>query len=136
MAISKKLSLDNGVEMKYHTVSLITAEYNKDIIVEVVSFISKEYYLKAIEQNNLIIEKDKIDKELSEAFEKGDLEKALKLQDKSNSLFVKIDGLQPFDTYIIQTNILHIPYKDGFTLEYIENELVKDGLFKNGKIVK
>ena len=122
--------------MKYHTVSLITAEYNKDIIVEVVSFISKEYYLKAIEQNNLIIEKDKIDKELSEAFEKGDLEKALKLQDKSNSLFVKIDGLQPFDTYIIQTNILHIPYKDGFTLEYIENELVKDGLFKNGKIVK
>jgi hypothetical protein len=136
MAISKKLSLDNGVEMKYHIISLITTEYNKDITVEVVSFISKDYYLKAIEQNNLIIEKDKIDKEIKEAFDIDDLDKALQLQDESNNLFIRIGELQPFDTYIIQTNILHIPYKDGFTLEYIENELVKDGLFKNGKIVK
>ena len=135
MAISKKLILDNGIEYKYHIVGLVEAKYNKYIKVNVLSFISKDLYNKAIEQNTLLREKEIIDKEL-ETLLNTDLEKFLKLQDKSNELFVKINELKPFNDYIIENFEVTIPYKDGFNLAYIESELIKDGIFKNGKIVK
>ena len=136
MAISKKLSLDNGIETKYHIVSLINAEYNKDIDVTVLSFISKEYYQKALEQNTLIAKKNEVDKEMENAFNFGNIEKAMKLQEESDSLFNKIQSSKAFNEYVVSTNVVTIPYQDGITLPFIEQVLVTNGIFINGKIIK
>ena len=52
MAISKKIKLDNGVSLSYHTIKSIEVTNNK-IIVLVDSFMSKKYYDLAIKKSNL-----------------------------------------------------------------------------------
>ena len=137
MAISKKLILDNGVESKYHIVSLVNSKFNEDIEVRVSSFISKDYYSKAIKQNTLIKEKLKLDEEIDVLLkDESKIEEAFSLQTKSNELLNEISELPSFEEFITDNNTIYIPFKDGFDLDYIENELIKTDLFKNGKIVK
>ena len=139
MALLKKITLDNGVELNYHKVAGI--EVNKEITkVRIYSFISKEFYTKALNKKELQLKQNELINEFDELNNKEKLTKAQetkvnKLVEEINNLANEINETAEFETYIILESVIEIPTIENFNLTSIEKELLKSDNFKSAKIV-
>ena len=110
MALSKKITLPNGVELNYHKVSNI--EVNKESIkVKVHSFISKDTYNKSQQKSKMIEEQEKLVKEFDELNSKDKLTKAQttkvnKLVEQINDLANDISNQLEYIQFVIVETII------------------------------
>ena len=139
MALSKKITLPNGVELNYHKVSNI--EVNKESIkVKVHSFISKDTYNKSQQKSKMIEEQEKLVKEFDELNSKDKLTKAQttkvnKLVEQINDLANDISNQLEYIQFVIVETIIEITFIENFSCSNIEKELLKTEQFKVAKIV-
>ena len=140
MALSKKIRLDNGLELNYHVIDIIETTSVNSIKVQLDSFISKEYYDKAIikdlklkEQKDLIVKFNELASK--EELTKSEQTKINRLQEKINKLADEIDNSNDYFNYVLIENIVELYDITGFSKQNIENELLKSDLFKNAEIV-
>ena len=119
MALSKKITLPNGVELNYHKVSNI--EVNKESIkVKVHSFISKDTYNKSQQKSKMIEEQEKLVKEFDELNSKDKLTKAQttkvnKLVEQINDLANDISNQLEYIQFVIVETIIEIPFIENFS---------------------
>lgn len=139
MALIKKIILPNGLEPSYHTISSISVNTDK-IEIELHSFISKEYYDRAIakeqrikEQNDLILEFDELNNKERTKLEDKKLDK---ISSKINELADEIDSLKNYEDFVVSISKLEIPYMENFSTNNLEKELLNIEEFKLAKISK
>ena len=140
MALSKKIKLDNGIEVNYYVVNIIETINSNSVKVQLDGFGHKNFYNKAIEK----IIKLKEQKDLIQQFNeiaskekllKTDQTKLDKLQTKINNLADKIDNLIDYENYILTKEIIILNNIYDFSKENIEKELLNTELFKGAEIV-
>ena len=139
MALSKKITLSNGVELNYHKVANVEVDKEK-IKVRIYSFISKDFYMKALDKKELQLKQNELINEFDELNNKDKLTKTQenkvnKLVDEINNLAEEISKAAEFETYVILENVIEIPFIEDFSLSNIEKELLKTDDFKSARIV-
>lgn len=140
MALSKKIKLDNGIEINYHVVNIIETTSINSVKVQLDAFMSKNYYEEALikdikikEQDNLLIKFNELMSKENPT--KTEQNKINKLQEKINKLADEIDSCLNYDNYVLAENIIELYNIEDFSKQNIENELLKSDLFKDAKIV-
>ena len=132
MALSKKIILDNGMEINYHIIAMVSSYSDKPITTLYVhSFTSKEVYKKAIKKYKLIEEQQKLIvefQELAKIEEPSDIEKTKldKLQTKINKLADKIEVCVDYKECIANEFIENISYQDNLSIENLQEILKKE----------
>lgn len=143
MALSKKITLPSGAEIKYHVINMIessTSFENYKTIVYVHSFTSKDIYKKALERDNLIKEQDDYVKEFDELYQlesptKTQQTKMVNLQTKINDLAEKINQTKDYRVYVALETVVELPYQEDLSIANIQKVLSESGTFKSATIV-
>lgn len=135
MAISKKIKLDNGVGLSYHTIKSIEVTNNK-IIVLVDSFMSKKYYDLAMKKSNLLKEQEILNEEFNKIYLNEKAEKELNiLANKINKLADEINKYEPYENYVLIEEPIVIPFIEDFSINNIEKYLISLEQFKDAELV-
>lgn len=143
MALSKKITLPSGAEIKYHVVSMIensTSKENYKTTVYIHSFISKDIYKKAIEREKLIKKQrvylEEFDNlQLLDSLTDTQQTKMNNLQTKINDLADAIYQVKDFTVYAALETIVELPYQEDLSLANIQKLLIESGTFKSATIV-
>ena len=135
MAISKKIKLDNGVSLSYHTIKSIEVT-NNEIIVLVDSFMSKKYHDLAIKKSNLLREQEILNEKFNEIYLDEKAEKELNiLANKINKLADEINKCEPYEDYVLIEEPIVIPFIEDFSINNIEKYLISLEQFKDAELV-
>lgn len=140
MALSKKIKLPNGLELNYHVISIVESDLT-DTRVKVDSFMSKDFYNKAIikynkerEQQDLIYQFDKLASKSDLTKEEQD--NLSKIQTKINKLANDINSASDYGEYVLREIFISLRNIDDFSIDNIEDKLLKIDEFKSAKRVK
>lgn len=140
MALSKKVILPNGLELNYHVISIVESDLT-DTKIKVDSFMSKDFYNKAMikvskerEQHDLIHQFDELanKSDLTEEEESN----ISKLQIKINKLADDINSASDYGEYVLGETFISLRNIDDFSIDNIENQILKSNEFKSAKRVK
>jgi hypothetical protein len=140
MALSKRITLENGIETGYHIVYALETIDKSAIRVLLYSFKNKSIYETAMNKNKYTNEQTTLIDELEELNYKEELTKSeenklKKLHEQINNLADKINECKEFREYILAEQVIVLSYSEDLSLDYIENELIKLDKFKSAKIV-
>lgn len=139
MAISKKVKLDNGINLTYHTINTIFIRDNSiDIILD--SFMSKKYFDLATKRNKLLQEQKQYNTKFNELY-LADLsekeEKELdKLAKKINEIANKIDECDYYNDFVLARQNINVPFMSDFSIKNIEEYLLTLDEFKDSEIIE
>ena len=139
MAISKKVKLDNGINLTYHTINTIFIRDNSiDIILD--SFMSKKYFDLATKRNKLLQEQKQYNTKFNELY-LADLsekeEKELdKLAKKINEIANKIDECDYYNDFVLARQNISVPFISDFSIKNIEEYLLTLDEFKDSEIIE
>ena len=139
MAISKKVKLDNGINLTYHTINTIFIRDNSiDIILD--SFMSKKYFDLATKRNKLLQEQKQYNTKFNELY-LADLsekeEKELdKLAKKINEIANKIDECNYYNDFVLARQNINVPFMSDFSIKNIEEYLLTLDEFKDSEIIE
>lgn len=139
MAISKKVKLDNGINLTYHTINTIFIRDNSiDIILD--SFMSKKYFDLATKRDKLLQEQKQYNTKFNELY-LADLsekeEKELdKLAKKINEIANKIDECNYYNDFVLARQNINVPFISDFSIKNIEEYLLTLDEFKDSEIIE
>lgn len=139
MAISKKVKLDNGINLTYHTINTIFIRDNSiDIILD--SFMSKKYFDLATKRDKLLQEQKQYNTKFNELY-LADLsekeEKELdKLAKKINEIANKIDECDYYNDFVLARQNINVPFMSDFSIKNIEEYLLTLDEFKDSEIIE
>ena len=139
MAISKKVKLDNGINLTYHTINTIFIRDNSiDIVLD--SFMSKKYFDLATKRNKLLQEQKQYNTKFNELY-LADLsekeEKELdKLAKKINEIANKIDECDYYNDFVLAKQNINVPFMSDFSIKNIEEYLLTLDEFKDSEIIE
>ena len=139
MAISKKVKLDNGINLTYHTINTIFIRDNSiDIILD--SFMSKKYFDLATKRDKLLQEQKQYNTKFNELY-LADLsekeEKELdKLAKKINEIANKIDECDYYNDFVLARQNINVPFISDFSIKNIEEYLLTLDEFKDSEIIE
>lgn len=90
-----------------------------------IGFYNKDYYNKAIEKDQLRKEQDNLINDLNalQLQENYDEKEANTIHTKINQLAYQINDLKEYNTYLIKTKLIEIPYKNNYDESYIIEEI-------------
>lgn len=143
MALSKKITLPSGAELKYHVISLVessTSADNYKTTIYVYSFTSKDIYKKAVEKDKLIKQQEELLKEFDELYSLDKLTKTQQtkinnLQNKINEIADSIDQAKDLINYVALETRVELPYQEDLSLDNLQKLLSESGTFKSATIV-
>lgn len=139
MAISKKVKLDNGINLTYHTINTIFIRDNSiDIVLD--SFMSKKYFDLATKRDKLLQEQKQYNTKFNELY-LADLsekeEKELdKLAKKINEIANKIDECDYYNDFVLAKQNINVPFMSDFSIKNIEEYLLTLDEFKDSEIIE
>lgn len=137
--LSLLVTLDNGIKLRCHTINITNIKYNKDIEVQVDSFVSKDFYLDALKKDNYKREQQIYINEFNILNNKAILTddektKQTELFNKINELAKDIELSKNYSSYVLLSRTYIIPFIEDFSINSIEKELIKLDDFKKAEI--
>ena len=140
MALSKQIELDNGVNLNYHVIHIVETTSATSAKVLLHGFTSKEYYIKAIQKDNLLNKQRDLVNEFTPLMEKEEptkteQKKLDKLQKQINDLADEIENTLDYESYVLGELIIEVNELENLSKEAVEKAFLNTKQFKLAKLV-